>query len=269
MRNPTRTVIERAARSLLAATFAASLGLATAQAFGDPVAAGAFASAMSDEGAVVGLTSDQDDAQLAVRNPAEVEASLQACTDPGMSFYIHQGERYFFVHGTTFVDNDEYAIMGVRVLTSAANSADLRAQAGAVRYLRGLRVTAAAIDFEGMSSTREGQAGGGVISSVLTSAWERTELQAIASSSSGTLVGGHRIGQRIVVMPPAPGTSESAGLCVVVRWSFPLDQQSWSPEGASTSDTTASSDAAPAPDDEQPSRPSGFVPPPPGVYGNF
>ncbi len=266
MRNPTRTVIERASRTLLAATIAVSLGLAAAQAFGDPVAAGAFASAMANEGAVIGLTSDQDDAQLAVRNPSQIQASLDACTDPGMSFYIHQGERYFFVHGTTFVDNDEYAIMGVRVLTSAANSADLRAQAGAVRYLRGLRVTAAAIDFEGMSSTREGQAGSGGISSVLTSAWERTELQAIASSSTGTLVGGHRIGQRIVVMPPAPATTESAGLCVLVRWSFPLDQQSWSPARATTSESTAPSDAEA---DEQPPRPSGFVPPPPGVYGNF
>jgi hypothetical protein len=266
MPNPTRTVIQRASRTLLAATIAVSLGLAAAQAFGDPVATGAFASAMANEGAVIGLTSDQDDAQLAVRNPSQIQASLDACTDPGMSFYIHQGERYFFVHGTTFVDNDEYAIMGVRVLTSAANSADLRAQAGAVRYLRGLRVTAAAIDFEGMSSTREGQAGGGGISSVLTSAWERTELQAIASSSTGTLVGGHRIGQRIVVMPPAPATTESAGLCVLVRWSFPLDQQSWSPANATTSESTAPSDAEA---DEQPPRPSGFVPPPPGVYGNF
>lgn len=252
-------------RRVSAIALASMVGSAAlAQAFGDPVASGAFASAMTSESAVMGLTSLNEDAQLELRDAQSVQASLDACTDPGMSIFIFEGQRYFFVHGTTFADADEYALLGTRTLTSAANSSDLRAQAAAVRYLVGLTVTVRALDFEGTSSTRGGTAGGGVVESLLTTAWERSELQRIASSSAGTLVGGSRIGQRIVIMPPAPNTSTSAGLCVVVRWSFPMDQQSWSPARQPITPTTPGAGVAP-----NPPRSEGFILPPSGVYGTF
>jgi len=255
----------QALRSFILAIGLALPSTAFGQAFGDPMQSGAFATAMTSESAVMGLTTVDDNAQLEVRDARAVQASLDACTDPGMSIFLFEGQRYFFVHGTTFVDADEYALLGTRTLTSAANSSDLRAQAAAVRYLRGLTVTVNALDFEGTSTTREGTASGGVIQSVLTTAWERSELQSIASRSAGTLVGGSRIGQRIVIMPPNPGSTESAGLCVLVRWSFPMDQQSWSPARQPVTPAAPGGAATPA----APPRSDGFILPPSGVYGTF
>jgi hypothetical protein len=250
---------------------AALLGFALGQGFGDPVEAGAFASAMATEGAVVGLSSESDDAALVMRTEADLMALLDQCTDPGSSFYLHEGERYMFVHGTTLVGPDEYSLLGVRSLSSAANSADLRAQAAALRYLKGITISAQAVDVEGTSVSSAGSVTGGTVEQVLTAAWQRTELQAIVTSSDGTLVGGRRIGQRIVVLSPDPITGKDQGLCVLVRWSFPLDQQSWSPTGANTPVPAAPTEAqsSPGSTDGQSNSGSGFTLPPPGVYGGF
>lgn len=78
--------------------------MALGQAFGDPLASGAFANAMTQESAVMGLTTTDDEALLEIRSANAVQASLDACADPGMSIFLFKGRRYFFVHGTTFVD---------------------------------------------------------------------------------------------------------------------------------------------------------------------
>jgi hypothetical protein len=189
--------------------------------------------------------------------PANMFKLVSQCVDA----FAQPAQDELVVHGSSIVDPDDYRINGPTALSDALDIATLEAENNAARYLKGIVLAANTTAVRNSQKTRKGSKKGSAldenkIMSGFSSKAVNTLVKLRSSSTVAVLKGGRVTGRNIIFLG-------KQGLCVIVKYEIPLDQQNFNPANAASSSSTSQQ---PGNND---SKGGGFPLPPPGSIRDF
>ncbi len=189
--------------------------------------------------------------------PAQMLELIYKCTEPA----AQAAGDHLAVRGFSIVDARDYKLRGPKALGTALARAELEAKANAAEALNAVAIAASDTSVLNETTTStDAVVGEGDTETILSnfSVQSIEVLEQVRTSGVETfLVGGRVVGTGIISLG-------EQGLCVVVRYEVPLDQENYDPNSSLApegEDTTASQ--------QESSSGGGFEAPPAGSIGDF
>jgi hypothetical protein len=191
--------------------------------------------------------------------PAQMLELIYKCTQPA----AQAAGDHLAIRGFSLVDARDYQLRGPKALGTALAKAELDAKANAAEALSAVAITASDLSTTTeTTASSDSQATNGEAESVLSSfSVESIEvLKQVRSSEVDTvLIGGRVTGTGIISLG-------EEGMCVVVRYEVPLDQENYDPGSQlMPSDSAQASDNQ----EEDTQTEEGHTVPPAGSIGDF
>ncbi len=189
--------------------------------------------------------------------PAQMLELIYKCTEPA----AQAAGDHLAVRGFSIVDARDYKLRGPKALGTALARAELEAKANAAEALNAVAIAASDTSVLNETTTSSDTIAGEGDTETILSNFSVQSIEVLeqvrTSGVEAFLVGGRVVGTGIISLG-------EEGLCVVVRYEVPLDQENYDPDSSLPPAGEATSASQ-----QESSSGDGFEAPPAGSIGDF